>query len=102
LGQPRPLGGSQSPFTVGELISVIHLSGHQVSVEAMDPDGCGQLLQPFLIEFSPRLVRVGVDLLNRDLYDRRLCQPFDLQDPVQNIGAQSTLGGLGAYFRSSF
>jgi hypothetical protein len=89
------------PFAVGELISVVHLSGHQVSVEAMDPDGWAAF-EPFLIEFSPRLVRVGVDLLNRDLYDRRLCQPFDLQDPVQNIGAQSTLGGLGAYFRSSF
>ena len=67
LGKPGNLGSPQASFAGDQLETGQAFTNQQRLQDPVHPDGVGQLLQADGIEGAPRLLRVGLDLGDREL-----------------------------------
>src|SRR5207248_10422092 len=70
FGQARDLGRAKPAFAGDQLISGQALADQQRLQDAVRPDGIGQLLQRPRLEATAGLLRIGLDVGDRDLHGK--------------------------------
>ena len=97
LGQSRPFGGAQAPFTGDELIAGLVPSHQQRLQDALVFDGFGKLLQVIICKNRPRLKPVGsdqVDVAIKKVLLFFVFRIFDARDQGPQAPAQGRLFAL--------